>query len=111
MPVWVLGGDSYRAIGEIAPGLPPLRVPTFTPDRALIAAVGTGRFVPNILTIRRLADLQSEGLQVIDAQADLDRLACAKLQPEERTPIGYREAALKVRCLSGPMVFGTLKFP
>ena len=72
----------------------------------LITAAGIGFFVANIRSIRRLADLQSEGVQVTDSQADLDQLPCSELQPEERALIGRREAGLKVLCLSGPMVFG-----
>ncbi len=72
----------------------------------LITAVGIGLFVANILTIRRLSDLQSEHVRVLGhaeetGESDYDDLAA----DEKRllTDVGSRVALLD---LSGPLIFG-----
>jgi SulP family sulfate permease len=72
----------------------------------LITAVGIGLFVANILTIRRLADLQSEGVRVIGQLRDMDGLPCGEMRPEERKILGDPDNGIRLLCLSGPLIFG-----
>lgn len=72
----------------------------------LITAVGIGLFVANILTIRRLADLQSEAVRVISPGDDPRALDCGDMGPEERAILGDPANGIKVLCLSGPLIFG-----
>jgi SulP family sulfate permease len=72
----------------------------------LITAVGLGLFVANILTIRRLADLQSEGVGVMANARDFDQARCGELSEEERRTLADPARGLRVMCLSGPLIFG-----
>lgn len=72
----------------------------------LITAVGIGLFVANILTIRRLADLQSEAVRVISPGDDPRVLDCGDMSPEERAILADPTKGMKVLCLSGPLIFG-----
>ena len=72
----------------------------------LITAVGIGLFVANILTIRRLADIQSDAVGVMATPKDFDQARCAELTEEERRALAQPSRGLRVMCLSGPMTFG-----
>lgn len=67
----------------------------------LITAVGIGLFVANILSIRRLSDLQSQDIRVIDSQNE----AVADMRPEEKEILDGDGVSLLQ--LSGPMIFST----
>jgi len=73
----------------------------------LITAVGIGLFVANILTIRRLTDLQAEGVQVIGRSEDLARLDCGDLRPEDKKILADPTNGIDMLCLSGPLIFGS----
>jgi SulP family sulfate permease len=73
----------------------------------LITAVGIGLFVANILTIRRLADLQSEGVRVIGAAEDVAQGSCRDMQPEAKKILGDPTNGIEMLCLSGPLTFGS----
>jgi SulP family sulfate permease len=75
----------------------------------LITAVGIGLFVANILTIRRLADLQSEGVRVLGLPGQEGGAECRNAQPEEKKILGDPSNGVVMLCLSGPMVFGAAK--
>jgi SulP family sulfate permease len=75
----------------------------------LITAVGIGLFVANVLTIRRLADLQAEGVRLLGLPDDTDGLACPNAGPEERKILGDPDNGVVVLCLSGPLIFGSAK--
>ncbi len=77
----------------------------------LITAVGIGLFVANILTIRRLADLQSEGVRLFGAGADSTggTFDCVNAQPEERKILSNEGTGVSLLCLSGPLIFGAAK--
>jgi SulP family sulfate permease len=75
----------------------------------LITAVGIGLFVANILTIRRLADLQSEGVRLFGAGANSAELECPKATAEEKKIIGDPDNGIALLCLSGPLIFGAAK--
>lgn len=72
----------------------------------LITAVGIGLFVANILTIRRLADLQSEGVRVMAKSQDFDQERCGDLSEEDRHALSDQARRVRVLCLSGPLIFG-----
>jgi SulP family sulfate permease len=72
----------------------------------LITAVGIGLFVANILTIRRLADLQSEGVRVMAEPQDFDEARCGELSDADRRALGEGARRVRVLCLSGPLIFG-----
>ena len=72
----------------------------------LITAIGIGLFVANILTIRRLADLQSEAVRVISPGDHPRALDCGDMDPAERAILGDPANGIKVLCLSGPLIFG-----
>ncbi|MCF7984185.1 MAG: SulP family inorganic anion transporter [Thiohalocapsa sp.] len=74
----------------------------------LITAVGIGLFVANILTIRRLADLQSEGVRVFGLGAD-EELDCDQATSEEKKILGDPGNGIVMLCLSGPLIFGAAK--
>jgi SulP family sulfate permease len=74
----------------------------------LITAVGIGLFVANILTIRRLADLQSEGVRVFGLGTD-ETLDCDNALPEEKKILGDPSNGIVMLCLSGPLIFGAAK--
>ncbi len=70
----------------------------------LIAAVGIGVFVANILTIERLSKLQSQGVKAI-TNAD-DEIA---LNPEEKQLLDRADGRVLLFHLDGPMIFGVAK--
>lgn len=73
----------------------------------LITAVGIGLFVANILTIRRLSDLQSSGVRVIGHLEDVAHSECGELQAEEIKIISEPTNGIDMLCLSGPLIFGS----
>jgi SulP family sulfate permease len=72
----------------------------------LITAVAIGLFVANVLTIRRLADVQEESVCVLPAQRAADEGQCANLSTDERALLARGQGRIKVLFLSGPLVFG-----
>jgi len=75
----------------------------------LITAVGIGLFVANVLTIRRLTELQSEeGVRVFGVGGD-DELDCPQASAEEKKIIGDPHNNIALLCLSGPLIFGAAK--
>jgi len=70
----------------------------------LIAAVGIGVFVANILTIERLSELRSRDVQSI-TDAD-DAIA---LDPAEKDLLRQADGRVLLFQLSGPMIFGVAK--
>ena len=75
----------------------------------LITAVGIGLFVANVLTIRRLADLQSEEVRLIGLPGSADEPECENALPEEKKIIGDPSNGVAMLCLSGPLIFGAAK--
>ncbi len=75
----------------------------------LITAVGIGLFVANVLTIRRLADLQSEGVRVLGLPESEDGLSCPNATPEEQRILRDPSNGVVMLCLSGPLIFGAAK--
>jgi SulP family sulfate permease len=75
----------------------------------LITAVGIGLFVANVLTIRRLADLQSEGVKLLGLPAQEVGAACAGATAEEKKILGDPSNGIALLCLSGPLIFGAAK--
>ncbi|ACK73085.1 sulphate transporter [Gloeothece citriformis PCC 7424] len=72
----------------------------------LIVAVGVGVFIANILTIKRLSDIQSDKVKVItDAEAEEAEL----LDREERILIKDTQGQVLLLHLGGPMSFGAAK--
>jgi SulP family sulfate permease len=72
----------------------------------LITAVGIGLFIANVLTIRRLAELQVESVFILPARRKRDDNQCAQLTSEERSLLAQGRGRLKLLYLSGPLVFG-----
>ncbi|MBT9313331.1 bicarbonate transporter BicA [Leptothoe kymatousa] len=70
----------------------------------LIAAVGIGVFVANILTIDRLSQLRSESVRAISDADDAVRLL-----PEEKRWLDEGNGRVLLFQLSGPMIFGVAK--
>ncbi|MGC9525887.1 MAG: SulP family inorganic anion transporter [Limnospira sp.] len=70
----------------------------------LIAAVGLGVFVANILTIQRLSDLRSK-----DVRAITDADDAIVLNPEEKELLKQANNRVLLFHLSGPMIFGVSK--
>ncbi|MBP0001524.1 MAG: SulP family inorganic anion transporter [Cyanobacteria bacterium SID2] len=70
----------------------------------LIAAVGIGVFIANILTIDRMSQLQSESVMTI---ADADDTIL--LNAEEKRWLDKANGRLLLFKLSGPMIFGVAK--
>lgn len=70
----------------------------------LVAAVGLGVFVANLLTIDRLSRLQSSKIKLMDT-SDME----LTLPPEERELFRRGEGKIDVLHLSGPMIFGVAK--
>ncbi|MBK1620385.1 sodium-independent anion transporter [Lamprobacter modestohalophilus] len=75
----------------------------------LITAVGIGLFVANVLTIRRLADLQSEGVRVLGLPHTDDGLDCPNASPEDVRILRDPSNGVVMLCLSGPLIFGAAK--
>jgi SulP family sulfate permease len=70
----------------------------------LIAAVGIGVFVANILTIERMSSLQSESVKTIsDADDDI------QLTSDEKRWLDEANGRVLLFQLSGPMIFGVAK--
>jgi SulP family sulfate permease len=74
----------------------------------LITAVGIGLFVANVLTIRRLADLQAEGVRVFGGSGD-EELDCEGGTSEEKKILRDPSNGVLMLCLSGPLIFGAAK--
>jgi SulP family sulfate permease len=70
----------------------------------LIAAVGIGVFVANVLTIDRMSALQSESVKTI-TDADDE----AQLHPDEKRWLDEANGRVLLFQLSGPMIFGVAK--
>jgi len=70
----------------------------------LIAAVGLGVFVANLLTIKRLTDMQSQDVKTV-TDADDEIL----LSPEEKQLLNQADGRVLLFHLSGPMIFGVSK--
>ena len=70
----------------------------------LITAVGIGVFVANILTIKRLTDLQSEDVKTINDDDDQVLLTL-----EEKELLQEAKGRVLLFQLSGPMIFGVSK--
>ena len=75
----------------------------------LITAVGIGLFVANVLTIRRLADLQSEGVRVLGLADTEDGMECPDASPEDVRILRDPSNGVVLLCLSGPLIFGAAK--
>jgi len=71
----------------------------------LIAAVGIGLFVANVITIRRLSDLQSSGLRGVRSHKD----ESINMIPEERELLRQANERIMLFHLNGPMIFGLAK--
>jgi SulP family sulfate permease len=74
----------------------------------LITAVGVGLFVANVLTIRRLADLQSEGVKLLGMPDQEVSGECTDATEEEKKILGASNGIVLL-CLSGPLIFGSAK--
>ena len=70
----------------------------------LIAAVGIGVFVANVLTIDRMSALQSKRVKTISTTDD-----DVELLPEEQSLIDQASGRLLLFQLAGPMIFGVAK--
>ena len=70
----------------------------------LIAAVGVGVFVANILTIEKMSNLRAESVQTITTADDSIRLS-----PEEKRWLDEGNGRVLLFQLSGPMIFGVAK--
>jgi len=70
----------------------------------LITAVGIGVFVANILTIRRLSELQAQDVTAVTTADDTVQLA-----PEEAAIMDEANGGILLFQLSGPMIFGVAK--
>jgi SulP family sulfate permease len=75
----------------------------------LITAVGIGLFVANVLTIRRLADLQAEGVKLMGLPGQEPNVECPNATAEERKILGDPSNGIGLLCLSGPLIFGAAK--
>ena len=70
----------------------------------LITAVAVGVFVANLLTVKKLTDLQIEHLETITSADD-----SPELSPEEKELLRRAEGKIFLFHLSGPMSFGAAK--
>jgi SulP family sulfate permease len=75
----------------------------------LITAVGIGLFVANVLTIRRLADLQSEGVRVLGLPQGDEDLIGPDITAEETRILRDPSNGVVMLSLSGPLIFGAAK--
>jgi SulP family sulfate permease len=78
----------------------------------LITAVAVGLFVANVLTIRRLADLQSEGVKLLGLPGQEPGARCTEAPEsteEERKILDDPTNGIALLCLSGPLIFGAAK--
>ena len=71
----------------------------------LITAVGIGLFIANIMTVRRLSDLQSNDIQTITSPKDAEGV----FNQEEMTLFEKAQGHIILFRLNGPMIFGTAK--
>ena len=71
----------------------------------LITAVGIGLFVANVITIRRMSDLQSTGLKGVRSHKDMT----IPMIPEERELLRLANERIMLFHLNGPMIFGLAK--
>ena len=70
----------------------------------LIAAVGIGVFIANVLTIEKLSELRSKSVKTItDADDEI------VLDPQERQILNVAKGRILLFHLSGPMIFGVAK--
>lgn len=72
----------------------------------LITAVGIGLFVANILTIRRLSDLQSEHVRVLGRTEEAGESDYEGLESEEKRLLDEAGSRVALLDLSGPLIFG-----
>jgi len=70
----------------------------------LITAVAVGSFIANLLTIKRLTDLQSDRIQ-----ATTDPIHAHDLKPEEQKLLALAEGNILLFQLGGPLSFGAAK--
>ncbi|WP_096620211.1 SulP family inorganic anion transporter [Calothrix sp. NIES-3974] len=70
----------------------------------LITAVLVGAFIANVLTIKRLTDVQSDNIQVITDSTERD-----KLTPAEQKILTEAKGDILLLKLGGPMSFGAAK--
>lgn len=70
----------------------------------LITAVGIGVFVANILTIRRLSELQADDVTAVTTADDT-----VQLSPDEARMMEEADGGILLFQLSGPMIFGVAK--
>ncbi len=75
----------------------------------LITAVGIGLFVANVLTIRRLVDLQSEEVNLLGLSDQAPEAQCIDATAEEKKILGDPSNGIGLLCLSGPLIFGAAK--
>ena len=73
----------------------------------LIAAVGIGVFIANILTISRLTSLQSKEVRTIQAITDVDDAVA--FNEKEKELLSRTDGHILLFHLSGPMIFGVSK--
>jgi len=71
----------------------------------LITAVGIGLFVANVITIRRMSELQASGLRGVRSHKDTS----IPLIPEERELLRLANERIMLFHLNGPMIFGLAK--
>ena len=71
----------------------------------LITAVGIGLFIANIMTVRRLSDLQSNDIQTITSPKDAEGV----FNQEEMSLFEKAQGHIILFRLTGPMIFGTAK--
>jgi SulP family sulfate permease len=71
----------------------------------LITAVGIGLFVANVITIRRMSDLQASGLEGVRSHQDTS----VAMIPEEREILRLANGRIMLFKLNGPMIFGLAK--
>ncbi|MGQ9837950.1 MAG: SulP family inorganic anion transporter [Cyanobacteriota bacterium] len=67
----------------------------------LIAAVGVGVFVANLLTIQRLSEIHSQEVKAITDADD-----AVELTPQEKALLRQAQGQVLLFYLSGPMIFG-----
>lgn len=70
----------------------------------LIAAVGIGVFIANILTIERMSSLQSKSVKTITDSDD-----AVLLSADEKRSLDQASGRVLLFCLGGPMIFGVAK--
>jgi SulP family sulfate permease len=71
----------------------------------LITAVGIGLFVANVITIRRMTNLQVSGLRGVRSHQDTS----IPMIPEERELLRLANERIMLFHLNGPMIFGLAK--